>query len=377
MAANVCKLSGQLVKTAQKSARSTRFVDSVRVKFQGGRGGDGCISMLHEFANEFGGPDGGNGGCGGHVVLRANGIVKSLNKIASAYKGLPGVAGMGRDMHGKNAEHTFVDVPIGTLVAPAIPKEVNPADFDPDKSPIVAELSEEGSMFIAARGGAGGKGNAFFLSNRNRHPRIAQAGAEGEVKVFELRMKLYAHVGLIGLPNAGKSTLLRNMTHANVQVGDYQFTTLYPQVGTLAYDDYTQIAISDLPGLIEDSHKNRGLGVTFLRHVKRCVCLLYVIDLSEEPIRQFETLCFELESYKKGLSERPHLVLANKVDLPEAAANLAQFAHHLAKVRPNSKLLPISTLRGDNLEELRLELKRMHDEYQAANADSIDAPLVW
>lgn len=358
--------------------RLTRFVNSLQVKFRGGNGADGCISMLSEFANEFAGPDGGNGGNGGHVVLRAHHQVKSLNKLARYYQGAPGVRGMGKNLYGANAPHTFVPVPVGTLVLPAKPKHLAEHEHDPDKSDIIAELDAHGSMFIAARGGAGGRGNASYLSNTNRHPRVAQAGARGEENCYELRMKIYAHIGLIGLPNAGKSTLLRTLTRAQVKIADYSFTTLHPQVGVIEFvNDYTQVAISDLPGLIEDSHKNRGLGVGFLRSLRRCASLLYVIDLSNEPIKQFETLVRELELHKQGTSERPHVVLANKIDHPEAERNSVEFSQYLSNRRPNTRMIVGSALRGDGLEELRSELRRLHDEYQAKHSDMLEHSLTW
>ena len=356
------------------------FVEAVRVKFQGGRGGNGCVSMLSLFANEFAGPDGGNGGNGGHIVLQASSQIKSLNHIASLYKGQDGVPGQGKHLFGANAKHTFVKVPVGTIVTPARPMELAEHEFNPNESDIIADLDVDGSMFIAARGGAGGRGNASFLSNTNRHPRVAEMGAEGDGRCYELRMKLYAHVGLIGLPNAGKSTLLKTLTGAKVKVGDYAFTTLHPQVGVIEFDDFTQVAISDLPGLIEDSHRNRGLGLQFLRSLQKCACLLYMIDLSaEDPIEQFETLVKELELFKKGMSWKSHLVMANKIDQPGARENLIKFREHLAKCRPQTELVVGSASRGDGLEELRSRIRSLHEAYQAANSDEDlgDRPLVW
>lgn len=355
----------------------SRFVNTARVRFRGGRGGNGCISMLHEFANEFAGPDGGNGGCGGHVVLRASRQVKSLGKVSSSYQGLEGGPGHGKQMHGKDAEHLVVEVPIGTYVTPTWPKDFAPHERDPDKSDIIADLDQEGSMFIAARGGAGGRGNASYLTNFNRHPMIAQAGAEGEVNTYDLRMKLYAHVGLIGLPNVGKSSLLRTLTRAKVKIGDYFFTTLHPQVGVLEYNDYTQVAISDLPGLIEDSHKNRGLGVEFLQCLQRCACLLYMVDLTNDPIRQLEILFYEIEMHKKNLSLRPNFVFGNKIDDPRAEENVKRLKGYLDEKRPGTKLIVGSASRGDNLEELRIELRKMYDQYKSEHSDEIDDCLVW
>lgn len=352
----------QLGKCASQIVRPkgiSKFVDSIRIRFQGGRGGDGCISMLSLFANEFAGPDGGNGGNGGHIVLAANSKIKSFNSMKKLYRGQDGQRGMSKCMFGACGGHTLVDVPVGTVVS--------------ERENTLAELLEDGAQFIAARGGAGGRGNASYLTNENRHPRVAQAGALGESRLLELRLRTYAHVGLIGLPNVGKSTLLKTLTHAEVKIGNYAFTTLYPQVGVLEYDDLTQLAIADLPGLIEDSHKNRGLGLEFLRNVQKCVCLLYVIDMTLDPIVQFETLVNELELYKKDMSDRPSIIMGNKIDDDRSVPNLVKFSQYLAKHRPNTRFIPTSARRGDNLEELRMEMKRMYDTYQASRSDA----YVW
>lgn len=364
------------------SKHYTRFVDSTTVKFIGGKGGDGCISMMHLFANELAGPDGGNGGNGGHIVLRADKRVKSLMGLSKTYQGLAGERGHGKHMYGKCADHIFVNVPVGTMVAEPRPSHLAEHEFDPEKSDIVAELDQDGSMFLAARGGAGGRGNASYLTDRNRKPRIAQAGAGGERQRFELRLRIYAHVGLIGLPNVGKSTLLKTMTNAHVKIGNYAFTTLHPQVGVIGYDDYTQIAISDLPGLIYESHKNRGLGLQFLRHVQRCLCLLYVIDLNIESsglsaVQQLETLLSELEHYRKGLSERPHIVIGNKIDAPGAEQQFAELTAYVRKRRPDTTVLSGSSLTGRNLATLREHLRIMYDAEMAKHADDPRDAYIW
>lgn len=370
------RLVGYLA-AAAKPDRLSRFVDSVVVRFSGGTGGDGCISMLSEFCRELGGPDGGNGGNGGHVVLKASLQVKSLRGLAGSYQGLPGQRGESKNCYGKNAEHTFVDVPVGTTVIKARHKELAEHEFNPDESDIVAELDQEGSMFIAARGGAGGRGNMSYLSNTNRHPRIAERGGKGEKNHYELRMRLFAHVGLVGLPNAGKSSLLRVLTGARVRIGDYSFTTLHPQVGVLEYDDYSRVAVADLPGLIDESHLNRGLGIKFLQNCTRCACLLYVLDLSRDPVAQLELLARELEAFRKGLSKQAHVVLANKLDVEGAEERLASLRKYLAVEWPTSRLIAASCQNGANLEELRLCLKEMHDDYQAKAAGELASRLLW
>lgn len=345
-----------------QAVRLSRFVDTVRVRFRGGRGGDGCISMLHLFANEMAGPSGGNGGNGGHVVLRADASIKSLNAVASQYFGEPGEHGSGKGRYGKSAEHTFVPVPVGTLVLPGRPTHLEEHEHNPDESDILAELDEEGSMFIAARGGAGGRGNETFLSNKNRHPLIAERGAEGEINVYELRMKFYAHVALIGLPNVGKSSLLRSLTGAQVKVGNYAFTTLHPQVGVIEYEDYTQLTISDLPGLVEEAHKNRGLGLKFLNSLGRCSCFLYVIDMCLDPVRQLELLVAEVSSHNAQLATRPSLVLGNKMDQTEAVENVDKLRSFLQAKYPHMNLVLASAQCGSGLQALKGALRRVVEE---------------
>lgn len=362
----------------------SRFIDSIKVRFRGGRGGDGCVSMMHLFANEWAGPDGGNGGNGGHVVLRASRQVKSLARINPNYQGHPGARAHGKNLFGRSAEHTFVEVPVGTTVIQARPKHIAPhewADERSRESKIVAVLDVEGSMFVAARGGAGGRGNASYLTNLNRHPQLAEKGAEGDCNEYELFMRLYAHLGMIGMPNAGKSSLLTALTGAQVKIGDYAFTTLHPQVGVIEYDeqDYAQVAISDLPGLIEDSHLNRGLGVSFLRSLHRCAAFMYVLDLAADPIGQWKTLVHELESYKRGThSSRAHLIVANKSDLVGTDKPYEELLAYLALEHPRApRPVAVSAKTGAGLAELRKSIRQIHDEYVALNADEPETALVW
>lgn len=359
--------------------RDGKFIDSLRIKFEGGKGGDGCISMLHEWCREFGGPDGGNGGNGGHIVLRADSKTKSLNGLAAKYKGLPGSSGKGKNLYGKNADHTFVNVPIGTLVCKPHYLRTLPDDqYEPEESEVVAELDEQDSMFIAARGGAGGRGNHSYWSDKNRHPRVAQSGALGDINEYDIRIRVYAHFGLIGFPNAGKSSLLKSLTNANAKIGDYCFTTKFPQVGVLIYEnDYSQVAISDLPGLIFESSKNRGLGVRFLRHAQKCACLIYVIDLSTNPIEQMTVLTNEIEQFRKGMSRRPHIIVGNKIDHPLSIKNMAAFEKFLENEWQRSRFIPVSCSRGNNLELLRQQIRVIYDSYRDKLNDGLDSSLSW
>lgn len=336
------------IKPKSQTGRASHFVDWKRVKVIGGTGGDGCISFLQLFCNPNAGPDGGDGGNGGHVIFEASDKVKSLDHVASTVYGEGGMRGLGKEMHGKSGCHTTVLVPLGTVVRD-------------NRQTLLADLDMEGMQFLAARGGAGGRGNRFYLSNTNRHPRLCQLGAQGEALVYHLEMKTMAHVGLVGFPNAGKSTLLQGISRARPKVASYPFTTLRPHVGIVHYNDHEQIAVADLPGLIEGAHLNRGLGISFLRHAERCICLLFVVDLSsEDPAQQLRILLSELEHYRENFTQGPHMVVANKVDLcgPEDSrmAALKEQAGNLPVVAVSAKL-------GTNLLSLLLHIRKSYDAY--------------
>ncbi|CAK9807200.1 Mitochondrial ribosome-associated GTPase 2 [Anthophora plagiata] len=320
------------------------IIDLKQIRTIGGKGGDGNISFLQLWSNECAGPDGGDGGHGGHVIFQTSLNVNDFSKVNSILKAEDGEKGYNKDSFGKNAKHTIVHVPLGTIVRNAEGK-------------IVADLDREGMMFIAARGGAGGHGNAYFKSDVQQSPRISEYGGEGEDLKYMLEIRTMAHVGLIGLPNAGKSTLLRAISRARPKVAAYPFTTLKPHLGMVLYNDYEQVAVADLPGLISDSHKNKGLGIQFLKHVERCKILLFILDItSEEPWTDFETLKHEITQFNVRLSERLHLIAANKMDLPEAKENL-----EILKQKVNSPIIPISAKMGKNLSVLLKEIRILYD----------------
>ncbi|EAT47690.1 AAEL001199-PA [Aedes aegypti] len=320
------------------------FVDCKHVRAVGGKGGDGCISFLRLWCNENAGPDGGDGGNGGHVVLQATSDVRDLNHVTTLLSADEGDKGRNKDCHGKNASHTVVKVPLGTIVKTSNGK-------------VVGDLDSEGTMFIAARGGAGGKGNHFFISDLEQAPQVAEFGGQGEDKSYILELRSMAHVGFIGLPNAGKSTLLRAISRARPKVASYPFTTLKPHLGMVQYDDYEQIAVADLPGLIPDSHKNKGLGIQFLKHAERCNVLLFVVDVSsEEPWNHYQTLMHELTMFSEELADRPKMIIANKIDLPEAEKNLELLQHHV-----DVPVIPISAKLGTNVSELLKEIRVVYD----------------
>ncbi|XP_045689301.1 mitochondrial ribosome-associated GTPase 2 [Phyllostomus hastatus] len=335
------------------------FVDHRRVLFRGGRGGNGASCFHSEPRKEFGGPDGGDGGSGGHVVLRVDRQVKSLSLVLPRYQGTDGEDGGSKNCSGRGGAVLYVPVPLGTLVK--------------EGSKVVADLSHPGDEYLAALGGAGGKGNRFFLANDNRAPLTCTPGEPGQERVLSLELKTVAHAGMVGFPNAGKSSLLRAISNAKPAVAAYPFTTLNPHVGIVRYEDHQQVAVADVPGIIRGAHRNRGLGLAFLRHIERCGFLLFVLDLAApEPGAQLEALKFELEQYQPGLSRRPHAVVANKVDLPEARANLPAL-----QARLGGTAIALSAVTGENLEELLLRLKELHDAHVAAELAQGRQPLRW
>uniref|UniRef100_T1JHZ1 OBG-type G domain-containing protein n=1 Tax=Strigamia maritima TaxID=126957 RepID=T1JHZ1_STRMM len=330
-------------KSKSKFDRFKNFIDWRRAQVSGGRGGDGACSFMHLWCNANAGPDGGDGGNGGHVIFKACSQITSLAHIESIYRGLPGEKGYSKDCHGKSAEHTIIQVPIGTT-------------FKSTEGKLVNDLDDEGQIFVAARGGAGGKGNHFFLSNEVRAPLVSEMGAEGEAHTYVIELKTIADVGLIGFPNAGKSTLLRAISRAKPKVAAYPFTTLKPHIGVVHFDNHGQLFVADIPGIIPGAHKNKGLGISFLRHIERCVSLVYVLDLSiPKPWIQLEILKYELEKYREGLSERLHIVVANKVDLPEAEKNFSEM-----RDCTSLPVIAISAKKGNKMMELMTLLKDIY-----------------
>ncbi|NXN97806.1 MTG2 GTPase, partial [Rhinopomastus cyanomelas] len=347
-------------KRAISERKLTRyFVDHRKVRVVGGQGGGGGHSFHSEPRKIFGGPDGGNGGDGGHVILKADQQIKSLFSVLPFYKGFNGERGRSKNCYGANGAHMYVKVPVGTSVK--------------ENGKVVADLTIHGEEYVAAYGGAGGKGNRFFLSNEERAPTCFTPGEPGQERVLHLELRTTAHAGLVGFPNAGKSSLLRAISRARPAVAAYPFTTLNPHVGIVHYQDYEQIAVADIPGLIKGAHQNRGLGMAFLRHIERCSFLLYVVDLSvSQPWVQLQDLKYELEQYQKGLSERPCVVIGNKIDLAESRINLP-----LLKEQIDERVIALSALTGDNLEELFLHLRELYDSYVQTEQSRGQNPVKW
>ncbi len=348
------------------------FVDRIKVFAQAGSGGRGSVSFRREKFVPKGGPDGGDGGLGGDVILRADRHVDNLSNLfyEPIIKAKNGGHGMGKKMHGRSAPSKILKVPVGTIVWPAEDRK-RPAPNaqrstpNSDESAIsnqqsaiepLVDLTRDGQEFVLCQGGAGGKGNVHFKSSRNRAPREYTEGEEGEQGHFLLELRTIADAGLVGYPNAGKSTLLRKISAARPKVAAYPFTTLHPIIGVVDFSGYRRATIADIPGLIEGAHRGLGLGHEFLRHITRCRIFLFVIDVAgseaRNPVEDLQQLRKELDLYDPLLSQRPWFVIANKMDLPNAQENL----NALRKKFPKIDIVPTSAAKDEGIEELKKRL---------------------
>ncbi|XP_045152870.1 mitochondrial ribosome-associated GTPase 2 [Echinops telfairi] len=297
-------------------------------------------------------------GLTGRAFSAVDNQVTSLAAVLSRYQGSHGEDGGSKNCFGRNGASIYIRVPLGTLVK--------------EGRETVADLAHPGDEYMAALGGAGGKGNRFFLANDNRAPVTCTPGQPGQQRVLFLELKTVAHAGMIGFPNAGKSSLLRAISNARPAVAPYPFTTLKPHVGVVHYEGHQQVTVADIPGIVQGAHQNRGLGLAFLRHIQRCGFLLFVLDLSlPEPWAQLSLLKRELEQYQPGLAERPHTVVGNKIDLPEARARLPELQ---ARLRPTT-VIPLSATTGENLEVLLLRLKELRDDCKGAGMQVAEGPV--
>jgi GTPase len=322
--------------------KSRKFIDSVVLYAFAGKGGDGCASFRRETHIPRGGPSGGDGGNGGNVILKADNDQDSLIHIyfSPHQRAEPGGNGRGKDQYGRTGKDCIIRVPRGTEV-----KDINTGE-------LIADIVADGEELIIAHGGKGGLGNIHFKTATHRGPTEQTDGEPGEEVSLRLDLKLMADVGLVGFPNAGKSSLLMKLSDAHPKVAPYPFTTLNPIIGTMIFEDYSRLRVADLPGLLKDAHKGVGLGHAFLRHVERARFMVYVIDMAgvdgRLPHEDYKALKNELKLYRKDLALRPSLVVANKMDLPEAADALKEFKKK-TKVKP----LPISAQTGEGIDKLR------------------------
>ncbi len=347
------------------------FVDRIRIFAQGGDGGRGCVSFRREKFVPKGGPDGGDGGRGGNIILRADEHTDNLSALfyEPLLKAKSGAHGQGKKKHGRSAVAKLVKVPVGTVVYPSeVPDNATTAEDDSVEKrttrvkPVItaepiADLVRPGEEFVLCGGGGGGKGNVHFKSSRNRAPRQYTEGEEGERGYFWFELRTLADAGLVGYPNAGKSTLLGKISAAHPKVAAYPFTTLHPMVGVVALDGYRRVTVADVPGLVEGAHRNVGLGHDFLRHITRCQILLFVVDASgsegRHPVADLENLRREIALFDARLSQRAWFVIANKMDLPEASDNLRMLRERF----PNVEMLAISAKQGEGVSQLKEKLE--------------------
>lgn len=319
------------------------FIDEARIVVQAGHGGNGCVSFRREKFVPQGGPDGGDGGKGGDIYIKATRRLNTLLdfRYKKHFKSERGGHGSGANRTGRSAEDLYIEVPPGTQV------------FDGDDGSLLGDLDRDGAEMLIARGGRGGRGNAYFATPTVQAPEFAQDGERGTERNLRLELKLLADVGLIGLPNAGKSTLLSRISAAKPKIAAYPFTTLKPLLGTIRFEDHTTIVVADIPGLIEGAAEGHGLGLQFLRHVERTRLLLHLVDISGEqeadPLARLKTIEKELKKYGRGLADKPQVMVATKLDagVPERLQQLKRHA-----TRRKMPFVAISAVTGEGLPAL-------------------------
>ncbi len=313
------------------------FIDRTRIRVTAGDGGNGCIAFRREKYVPFGGPSGGDGGRGSDIILAATQRINSLNHLRfhSIWKGKRGEHGLGSDMAGKCAEDVIIEVPVGTVV------------HDSETQEILADLSADGARYVLAKGGSGGRGNSRFTNSTHQAPGFAERGEPGTEASVDLELKMIAEVGIAGLPNAGKSTLLSRISAARPKIADYPFTTLSPNLGVVDLSDFRSFTAADIPGIIEGAAQGKGLGLEFLRHIERTKVILILIDPSfESPSKTLRTLEHELAEYSDEFLERPRVIAFSKADLPEVRAKYAK----RGKTFKNAHLISAAT--GEGVPEL-------------------------
>jgi GTP-binding protein len=343
-----------------------KFLDEAKVYIRSGNGGNGCVAFRREKYIEFGGPSGGDGGRGGDVIAEA---VDGLNTLIDYryqqhFKAKNGIPGMGKDRHGASGDDIVMKVPVGTQI------------YEEDGETLLADLTHIGARVVLAKGGNGGFGNARFKSSTNRAPRHANPGQPGEERTIRLRLKLIADAGLVGLPNAGKSTFLAAVSAAKPKIADYPFTTLHPQLGVVSIGE-REFVLADIPGLIEGAHEGIGLGVRFLGHIERCRVILHLVDgTGEDVAAAYKTVHAELEAYGAELAEKPEVVALNKAD----ALTPEQLKAQVARLKRAAKRTPLvlSGVTGEGVPEvLRALIKVIDQARDSATEDTRESfPLL-
>lgn len=342
------------------------FLDEAIIYTRGGNGGNGCVSFHRERRTPRGGPDGGDGGKGGDVIIKANNQKATLMDISSRVKYIAenGRHGEGNGRHGKRGKDLIIEVPVGTIVK------------DRDTGRTLKDFQEHNQWVRIAKGGKGGRGNKRFATSTRQTPRFAEKGQPGQERRLKLELKLFADVGIIGLPNAGKSTLLSRLSRAHPKIAAYPFTTLFPQLGIAELEDFRRIVMADLPGLIEGAHKGTGLGDKFLRHIERTKILLHLIDIAPisgpEPKEAYNITRREMELYNPELSKKKEIVVANKIDLLEEGdymAKVKDLEEHIQQ-----PVYPVSAATGKNLGCLLQTLAQTLEEIMAQKSPEETAP---
>jgi len=325
--------------------KACMFVDEAKIFVQAGDGGDGCVSFRREKFIPRGGPDGGDGGKGGDVIIVASRGIKTLIDFARRphYRAQNGAHGSGNNRAGKAGSDLILKVPIGTVIY--------------RENEVICDLVNEGQSVVVALGGRGGKGNAKFKSRRHPVPRFAEKGEPGESATIKLELKLIARVGIIGYPNAGKSTLLSAISNAHPKIADYPFTTIVPNLGVVRLGEDQSFVVADIPGLIADAHKGKGLGDRFLRHIERTELLVHIVDIQgyegASPFENYKAINEELNAFNPRLLKKPQMVVANKMDIPLSPTKLRDFRSRIRK-----KVYPISALTGEGVKELLYAIGR-------------------
>jgi len=324
-----------------------KFVDEIVIRVQAGKGGAGEVSFLREKFMEYGGPDGGDGGDGGDVIFTTSEQLLALSHIRPehVYRARNGFPGEGSNCNGKKGADLVIRVPFGTQI------------IDPSSQALLHDFTEAGD-FIASKGGRGGKGNAFFSTSRRQAPRFAQPGEDTEERELLLSLKMIADVGLVGFPNAGKSTLLKALTKANPKIANYPFTTLSPNIGVIEDLASRPLIVADIPGILEGASKGYGLGLSFLKHIERVRLIVFVIDLENAYVEdELKILKTEIESYSKELLKKPSLLVLNKIDRFEDKKFLKEFIRSFKKQKLDP--IPLSAQTGEGMEKLRKDLARL------------------
>lgn len=333
------------------------FADEALIEVRSGNGGNGCIAFRREKYVPHGGPNGGDGGKGGDIIFTVKRNLRTLAKLRHkhCFKARNGSDGQGWNRHGADGEDCVIPVPPGTTIRDAETEEVI-YDFS-------TAVGDETFTYLV--GGNGGWGNVHFKTSTNQAPRQANPGIKGETRFLKLELSIMADVGLVGFPNAGKSSLLTAFTNARPKIAPYPFTTIIPNLGVLRVDDESDIIIADIPGIIEGASEGLGLGDTFLKHITRTSCLIFMIDCSDENyLTAYDTLCNELEQYSDELMEKPRIVLCNKIDVDGAFARALEIQQKIKETEPETKVIPVSVMGGRGMKDAQKEIVSLVNELE-------------